>query len=79
MLPSKADFRSYRWNVILKCHKKVQKEKLEVKNTVQGESVQIVFAVYSNCIFENNYSTTVLMVRRTKWTNVKWSVKNTPF
>lgn len=38
MLPSKADFKSYRWNVILKCHKKeLQKEKLEVKNTVQGE------------------------------------------
>lgn len=38
MLPSKADFRSYRWNVIRKCHKKeLWKENLQVKNTVQGE------------------------------------------
>lgn len=38
MLPSKADFRSYRWNIVRKYHKKkLQKKKLEVKNAVQGE------------------------------------------
>lgn len=60
MLPWKADFRSYRWNVVRNVIKVTTEGKTRLKILYKEKSVQIVVsAVYSNYVFENNYYTNV--------------------